>query len=90
MARDDSGSRAILADVRSVPPELESRCQELREHQTMLVERLDAVAESLVYGDALPDIVPRVVDLVASIRTHELDERDLREQVAKAAADGRD
>jgi hypothetical protein len=78
--RLDPESDADLAEALDVRADLKSRCQKLREQQQTLVERLDTVAESLVYGDALSGLVPRVVDLVAAIRTHELDERDFLEQ----------
>jgi hypothetical protein len=90
MARDEPNDRANLAEVQNVPSNLKSRCKRLGEQQMQLVERLDSVTESLLYGDALPDVVPQIVDLVAAIRTHELDERDLLQRAAEFAAAERD
>jgi hypothetical protein len=90
MARDDPSDRAKLAEAQNVPPDLKSHCERLGEQQMRLVERLDEVAECLVYGDSLADIVPQVVDLVAAIRTHEFDERDLIQRATELDAAGRD
>lgn len=80
--RFDPENHAGLAEALDVRPDLRSRCQELRDEQARLLERLDGVSESLAHGCAFAEIVPRVVDLVAAIRTHELDERDFLEQAA--------
>lgn len=85
-----SDKSAHLADVLEARPDLESRRRRLRDEQTRLLERLDAVAELLACGDPLPEIVPRVVDLVAAIRTHELDGRDLQRATTAADAIERD